>query len=108
MIYPLKFRQKVFDVKRKHGLTYQETSERFDVSIRTLFRWEQRIEPIKTRSRAPSKIDMDKLAKHVEEYPDAYQWERAQHFNVARSTIYYALKRLNLSRKKNAESPQSR
>ena len=107
MTYPLKFRQKVFEVKKKYSLTYQETSERFDISIRTLFRWEQRLEPKKTRNK-PAKIDMDALAQHVEDYPDAYQWERAQHFNVAKTTINYALKRLKLSRKKNIKSSESR
>ena len=100
MTDPLKFRQKVFEVKKKHRLTYEQTSERFDVSIRTLFRWEQRLEPKTTRNKPAVKLDMDEFEKHVEEYPDAYQWERAQHFNVAKSTIYYALKRLKLSRKK--------
>lgn len=102
MTYPLKFRQKVFAVKEKYQLTFEETSERFDVSIRTLFRWEQRLEPKTIRNRPATKLDMDALARHVEDYPDAYQWERAKHFNVARATIYYALKRLNLSCKKNA------
>lgn len=101
MTYPLKFRQKVFEVKKKYGLTYEETSERFDISARTLFRWEQRLEPKTKRNKPALKLDMDALAQHVEDHPDAYQWERAQHFNVAKSTICYGLKRLKLSRKKN-------
>lgn len=102
MTYPLKFRQKVFEVKKKYCLTYKETSERFDISARTLFRWEQRLNPKTTRDKPALKLDMKALAQHVEDYPDAYQRERAQHFNVAKSTICYALKRLKLSRKKNA------
>jgi len=37
MTYSLDFRQKVFAVKAKKNLTFEETSERFDIPIRTLF-----------------------------------------------------------------------
>ena len=45
MEYSLDFRRQVFKVKQKEGLTFQELSDRFDISIRTLFRWEKRIKP---------------------------------------------------------------
>ena len=51
---------------------------------------------------------MDALAKDVEDSPDDYQWERAQRLGVAERTVGYALKRLSISIKKNAASPQSR
>ena len=100
-MYPLKFREKVFAVKEKYKLTYQETSERFDLPIRTLFRWQERIEPKLTRNKPATKIDMEALRKDVEKHPDDYQWERAKRFNVGQSTIFYALKRLGISNKKN-------
>jgi len=107
MTYPLKFRQKVFAVKEKNGLTYEQTSERFDVSIRTLFRWELNLEPKKTRNRA-SKIDMTLLEEDLLEYSDDYLWERAKRFNVAKSTMFYAIKRLGITCKKNTKSSQSK
>ena len=44
---------------------------------------------------------MDALKHDVEKRPDDYQWERALRFGVHQSTIYYALKRLGISYKKN-------
>ena len=82
MTYPLKFRKKVFDTKKKFNLTYQETSERFDISIRTLFRWEHQIEPVTKRNKPATKIDMEALRQHVIDHPDAYLYERAKVFGV--------------------------
>lgn len=78
MTYSLDFRKKVFEVKEKLGLTFEETSKRFDVPIRTLFRWQRCLEPCKTRNKPATKIDMEVLAKDVKEHPDHYQWERAK------------------------------
>ena len=103
MTYPLQFRQKVFAVKAKYQLTFQQTSERFDVPIRTLFRWHKRIEPCTTRNKPATKLDMEKLAQDVENAPDDYQWERAQRLGVAARTIGYGLKRLGIRRKKNVQ-----
>lgn len=108
MTYPLKFRQKVFAVKEKYNLTYEQTSERFDLPIRTLFRWQNKLEPCLTRNKPATKVDMDALKKDVELHPDDYQWERAKRFNVSQSTIAQALKRLGISNKKNTKTSQSR
>ena len=83
MTYPLIFRQKVFAVKLKKRLTYQETSEHFDVGIRTLFRWENNMEPCVTRNKPATKNDRDDLICDVEEHPDDFQWERAERFGVS-------------------------
>lgn len=107
MSYSLNFRKQVFKIKGKEALTFQETSERFGVPIRTLFRWQERIEPKTKRDKPPTKVDMEALRKDVEENPDLYQYERAKKFGVGQSTIYYALKRLGVSNKKNAFSSQS-
>ncbi len=44
---------------------------------------------------------MEVLAKDVKEHPDHYQYERAKKFGVSQSAIFYALKRLNITNKKN-------
>ena len=46
MTYPLQFREKVFAIKDKFDLTFEETSQPFDIPIRTLFRWQQKIEVV--------------------------------------------------------------
>ncbi|BAP57310.1 transposase [Thioploca ingrica] len=52
-------------------------------------------------NRSTTKIDMEALKRDVEQYPDAYQYERAKRLGVSRRGIGYALKRLEISRKKN-------
>ncbi|UZO79420.1 transposase [Aquimarina sp. ERC-38] len=102
MAYSLDFRQRVFKVKEEEGLSFQELSDRFRVTTRTLFRWQKCIEPKVKRNKPATKIDMGALAKDVADHPDHYQYERAKKFGVTQSSIYYALKRLNISNKKNA------
>jgi len=101
MAYSLDFRQHVFKVKQKEKLTFQDVSERFCIPIRTLFRWQQRIEPKSNRNKPSTKIDMKALSQDVKDNPDHYQYERAKTFGVSQSAIFYALKRLNISTKKN-------
>ncbi len=104
MAYSLEFRKHVFKVKQKEQLTFAQTSDRFSIPIRTLFRWQNRIEPKSKRNKPATKVDMDALARDVKCNPDLYQHERAKKFGVSQSTIFYALKRLNISYKKNAIS----
>lgn len=108
MSYSLDFRQQVFKIKDKESLTFQETSVRFGVPIRSLFRWQERIEPKTKRNKPSSKVDMESLRKDVEQNPDHYQYERAKKFGVAQSTIFYALRRLDISNKKNAIPSESK
>lgn len=107
MSYSLDFRKRVFKLKAKKGLTFEETSQHFGIGIRTLFRWEKKIEPCLTRNKPATKIDMEALRKDIEERPDAYQHERAALFGVTPGAIGAALKRLGVSRKKNTQSSKS-
>ena len=68
--------------------------------MRTLFRWQNRIEPKTKRNKPSTKIDMKALSKDVEDNPDHFQYERAKKFGVSQSAIYYALMRLKISYKK--------
>ena len=104
MAYSLDFRQRVFAYKEKHQLTFEQTSAHFDINIATLFRWKKRLEPCVTRNRPAIKVNMDALKKEIEDFPDDYQWERAKRLNVTQPSIHYALKRLKISVKKNAEA----
>ncbi|MDR0218680.1 MAG: transposase, partial [Enterobacteriaceae bacterium] len=49
MGYSLDFRKRVLAYKEKHSLTFEQTSTHFEVAIRTLFRWSNKIEPCLTR-----------------------------------------------------------
>lgn len=108
MTYSIDFRRKVLDVKKKEGLTFEETSKRFCVGKNSIFLWSKKIEPIEKRNRKPRSINLEALKKDIEDYPDAYQHERAQRLNISSHCIFYNLKKLNVTYKKNPLSPKSR
>jgi len=107
MSYSLDFRKKVFAVKEKEDLSFESTSKRFSIGIRTLFRWQKNIEPKKNRNKPATKVNMEKLEADISNIPDAYLSERAERLGVSISGIFYAIKRLNISYKKNSVSPKS-
>ena len=107
MTYCLDFRERVMDYKAKEGLTFEQTSHHFGVGIRTLFRWNKVLSPCRHRQKPATKIDMDALKADIQDWPDDYQWERAKRLGVSQSCIHYALKRLGVSYKKNAQTSQS-
>ncbi|MCB4425905.1 IS630 transposase-related protein [Xenorhabdus nematophila] len=106
MGYSLDFRKRVLAYKDKHSLTFEQTSTHFEVSIRTLFRWCNKIEPCMTRDKPPTKISDETLIADVKNYPDDDQWERAKRLGVSQSAVHYALKRLKIIVKKNAQTPR--
>ncbi len=103
MTYPIKFRQHVLAIREKEGLTFEETAARFGVGIASIVRWSSRIEPDQSKPRK-RKIDLQELARDVEQYPDDYQYERAKRFGVTPKAIWSALKKLGVTYKK---SPQT-
>lgn len=107
MTYSLDFRQKVLHVRAKEKLTFIETAKRFDIGLASLVRWSKDIIPQKTRNKPATKIDMEALKKDIEAYPDAYQYERAERLGVSKACIWYALKRLKVTYKKNSQASQS-
>ena len=104
MGYSLDFRKRVFALKEKENLTFKETSSRFGISMATLFRWQINIEPCTKRDQPALKIDMEKLQDDIVTYPDAYNNERAERLGVSTTCVFYALRRLNITRKKNASA----
>jgi transposase len=106
MAYSLDFRKRVFDIKQKENLSFAKASKRFGIGIRTLFRWQKCIEPKTKRNKPATKIDMRTLQQDVKQHPDAYLSERAERFDVSISCVFYALRRLNISLKKNSVSSQ--
>lgn len=108
MTYSLDFRQKVLKIKAKEKLSLIEVAKRFDIGIATVMRWSKKVEPKPTRQRPAIKLDMEALKKDVELYPDAYLKERASRFNVSHMSIWFALKRLKVTCKKNSTTSQSR
>jgi transposase len=106
MTYSLDYRRKVLSVREKEGLTIAEVAERFCVGVATIVRWLQRIEPHRTRNKPATKINRIALARDVREYPDAYQSERAKRLGVSEKGIGHALRRMNITYKKNTPASQ--
>lgn len=108
MLHATALRKHIMKVKAEENLTFAGTAKRFKISMRSLFRWQKNIEAKRTRNKPPSKIDEERLRRHVEEYPDAYLRERAALFGVSESAIRKAFKRMGITRKKNTRTSQSR
>lgn len=106
MTYSLDFRRRVFKVKKDEGLSYEETAKRFKVGKATLIRWRNRLESKLRRNKPATKINMDALKRDIEQYPDAYQYERAGRLGVSQKGIFEALKRLGVTYKKNPQASQ--
>ncbi len=100
MTYSLDMRQKILKIRLEEGLSMAKVAERFGVGVASVMRWSNNIECIKKRNRS-TKVDMEELKRDVEQYPDAYQYERANRLGVGEHCVWYALKLLNVTYKKN-------
>ena len=83
-----------------------KASRRFGVSRTCIYKWLNAEDPLackKPGPRGPRCLDYDALGQHVADFPDATQNERATHFGVSRHCIWYGLKQLNITRKKNGK-----
>lgn len=106
-MYALDFRKKVLEVRERERLSIRQVARKFSIGFNTVMRWTKNITPTKTRQRSALRIDMEALMRDIEQYPDAYQYERAERLKVSRSTIGFSLKKLNVTYKKKSEASQS-
>ena len=100
------FRKKVLKIREKRKLSIEETAKMFEIGTATIQRWLKKIEPCKTRNKPATKIDMETLKDDISRYSDSYNWERAKRLGVSTTCIFYALKRLKISYKKNSATSQ--
>jgi transposase len=87
------------------GHNYKEAGERYGVSERTICNWvklkkEKCSLKVKAVPRSPHKLHDVELLKYVEEHPDAFLREIAEHFGCSRSGVHKALKKLGVIYKK--------
>jgi transposase len=108
MTYSIDFRKKVMDVRVREDLTIAAVAERFCIGAATVVRWLKRLEPQRTRYKPATKIDRIALARDVREWPDASQRERAKRLGVSAKGIDHALRRMNITYKKNTAASKSR
>lgn len=97
---------------RNRALSYYErcknisqVAQAYQISRNTLYRWIHLKEQTgslahQVKGQNAIKLDSQKLAEHIQQHPDAYLHEIAEHFNCSKSAIFYALRRMGITRKK--------
>ncbi len=102
MAYSTAVRRRVLDFIHNGGR--KVAAERlFGVSRRTIYNWLEAADPFvrgKPGPKGPRRLDYEALRQQVAACPDATLKERAQHFGVPAHGIFYALSKLNITRKK--------
>lgn len=88
-----------------NGGKIKEALKIFNMSRSSFQRWRRsKIETgsveVKPRVVEPYKINNDDLLSYIDQHPDAYMIEIAEHFYVTKGCISIALNRLKISRKK--------
>jgi transposase len=103
LTYSVDLRERVVVFVRNGG-SKSEAARQFKVSRWCIYEWLSResLKPKQQGCPGPWKLSVESLQAHVEAYPDAYHHERAKDLNVSEYAIRYGLKRLKISRKKNA------
>ena len=103
MAYSTDLRKRVLDFIEKGGKK-AEASRRFSVDRSTIYRWLSAKDPFAPQKPGPKNmrcLDEAAVKKHVADFPDLTQNERASHFGVSESSIRYGLRKLGITRKKN-------
>ena len=89
---------------KDEGHTFKELQDTFRIPAQTFYQWKEKLQNgyyetkvIRERKR---KIGKDELKQEVARKPDIYLRELAVKFNCTESAVFYALKRLKITRKK--------
>ena len=102
MTYSTDLRKCVLDFIQTGGRK-TEAARRFSVNRSTIYRGlaaEDPFSPEKPGPKSMRVLDEAALKKHVADFPDVTQNERASHFGVSESSIAYGLRKLGITRKK--------
>ena len=106
MTYSIDYRKQVLS-SITDGMTIREAALFYGLSTSTIHSWQKKLAPKTTRNKAPTKIPDDALLQDVKAYPDDYQYERANRLGCSKTGIHHALKRLNISQKKDTRASKS-
>jgi transposase len=102
--YSVDLRNRVLDYLTRND-DKKAASELFKIGIATVYRWVRlkkekgHVEP-HHREYVYKKLDYNLLAQYVKDHPDYFLSEIAEHFLVTEQAIFYALKKLKITRKK--------
>ena len=103
--YSVDLRKKVLNYLQYKNNDKKSAGDLFQIGIATIYRWARRmrrkghVKPIKRRY-AFKRIDDEKLKQYIKEHPDYFLREIASHFSVSLQAIFYALRKLKITRKK--------
>lgn len=105
MAYSEDFRKRAIEYMDE-GHTYEELYEAFKIYPSRVSEWRKLLKETgglkpQYRETRSSKIDMRKLEQALERKPDAYLSELGAIFGCTEQAIFYALKRLKVTVKKN-------
>ena len=103
MTYSTDLRKRVLDFIQTGGKK-ADAARRFSLNRSTIYRWLAAEDPFSSEKPGPKNmkvLDEAALKKHVADFPDLTQNERASHFGVSESSIAYGLRKLGIRRKKN-------
>lgn len=107
MSYSVDLRQRVVAFVNKGGAK-AEAARRFSVSEGSVHNWLKRDDLAPTKvERRRRKLDWKALEQHIKDKPGAKLKDRAEHFGVYPSAIWYAQKQMNITRKKNSKGIES-
>lgn len=107
MAYSLDFRKLAVRLVREENKSQVFVASHLKIALATLKNWLKRehLEAGKPGPTTSHKIDRQALKTMVAEEPDCYLDEYAERLGSKRSTVWYNLKVLKISRKKNHAIP---
>ena len=103
MRYSKDLRRRVVKYVRQGG-SKAEAARQFGVSRPTVYEWLALGNDLSAQKPGPKKahkLDWEVLRQAVEKQPEKMKTEWAREFRVGTTAINYAMRRMNLSRKKN-------
>jgi transposase len=111
MAYSIDLRSRVIGFIRA-GHTQEETGTIFNVGVSTIKRWLALLSETGSLGKRPlnrsaSIFNSEKLKAYIEENPDAFLKEIAEHFGGSITGAFYALEREKLTYKKKTVSTRS-
>ncbi|SNB75102.1 Transposase [Kingella negevensis] len=104
MAYSIDLREKALNCYKQCN-NASKVAKTYGISRNTLYLWiklEEQTGSLKhqVKGQNATKWDTQALKQYIEQNPDAYLYEMAEMFSCSTSTIFYALKKLGITRKK--------
>ena len=104
-MYSKDFSQRAVAYKDE-GHTFRELKEAFGIPPETYYQLKEKLEAgyynVKVVHERKRKINKNDLKQAIAEKPDAFLRELAEKFKCTESAVFYALKKLKITRKKNS------